>query len=124
MVIAPARPMVLSCMSLLGTIPPNRLLLSPGEAPFRCVGNEARAQNRAHECFVFGRKSEIDGFAKWNFGTSASSSTDFLLDDTERRCNFGRQIDGSVFMKKASLRRMRGSPTYSPPRLRFLTLLS
>jgi hypothetical protein len=90
MVIAPARPMVLSCMSLLGTIPPNRLLLNPGEAPFRYVGNEARAQNRAHECFAFGRKAEIDGFAKRNSETVASSSTDFLLDATERRRNIRR----------------------------------
>ena len=35
MVIAPARPMVLSCMVSDGTIPPNRLLVNLGEAPFR-----------------------------------------------------------------------------------------
>jgi hypothetical protein len=74
--------------------------------------------------------SRSDGNRKWidpdqrNQITAAASSTDFLLDDVERRRDIPRQIDDAAFMKKARLRCMRSSPTYCPLCLRFLTFLS
>jgi hypothetical protein len=59
-----------------------------------------------------------------NQTAAAASSTDFLLDDAERRRDVPRRIDDLAFMKKARLRCMRSSPTYCPLCLCFLTFLS
>jgi len=134
MVIAPARPMVLHGLwwkPFLWNEPPNRLLAYLGETPLRCVGNEARAQNRAHELFrVEQERENLSVYDEWNsvepgrsFKFHIFSVSKFFLDDAECRRNIRRPIDDSAFMKKARLHPMQPSPIHCPPR-RFLNFPS